>query len=180
MNTPEDLAREGKRAYENKQYPQAAELFLRASRAWKTAGASQDAAEAANNASVAYLQAGEAQAALDVLQGTAEIFTQAGDLKRAGMAWGNAAAALEALDRLDEALRAYERAADLLKQAREPDLRLHVMQAISALQLRTGRQLEALASMQAGLEGVEKLSPKQRFLRRLLQIPLDWLNRRFS
>ncbi len=180
MTTPQDISQAGKRAYENGQYAQAAALFLQARDAWKDNNAPLEAAEAANNASVSLLQAGEAQAALDVVQGTAAVFLRAGDLKRAGMAWGNAAAALEALERLDEALDAYRQSADLLKQAGETDLRLHVMQAISALQLRSGRQLEALASMQAGLDGVEKLSPKQRLLRRLLQIPLDWLNRRFS
>ena len=180
MTTPQDLSAAGKRAYENGRYAQAAALFLQARDAWKEHNEPLEAAEAANNASVAFLQAGEAQTALDVVRGTAEIFTQAGDLKRAGMAWGNIAAALEALERLDEALDAYQQSADLLKRAGESDLRLHVMQAISALQLRSGRQLEALASMQAGLDGVGKLTPKQRFLRRLLQIPMDWLNRRSS
>ena len=179
MTTPQELSQAGKRFYEKGQYGRAAALFLRARDAWKEQGEPLEAAEAANNASVAFLQAGEAQTALDVVRGTAEIFARAGDLRRAGMAWGNAAAALEALKRPDEALEAYQQSADLLKRAGESDLRLHVMQAISALQLRSGRQLEALASMQAGLDGVEKPTPKQRFLRRLLQIPMDWLNRRF-
>lgn len=176
----EKLSQEAKRAYEQGQYAHAVELFLQAQQAFQQAGETLMAAEMANNASVAALQANDAEAALQYAQPTISLFEQAEDARRAGMAWGNTAAALEALGRLDEALDAYGRAADLLKQANEPDLRLHVMQAISALQLRTGRQLEALASMQAGLDGIAHPSPKQRFLKRLLKVPFEWLNKRFS
>jgi hypothetical protein len=45
------------------------------------------------------------------------------------------------------------------------------MQSLSALQLRTGHQLEELATMQAGLDGLEKPNPQQRALKKLLQMP---------
>ncbi len=181
MNTQaETLSEEGKRAYEQGEYTRALDLFLQAQAVFQRTGDVLMAAEMANNASVAALQADDPDAALQHARPTIALFEQAGDARRAGMAWGNAAAALEALGRLDEALDAYAHAADLLKQANEPDLRLHVMQSISALQLRTGRQLEALASMQAGLDGIAHPSPKQRLLKRLLKVPFEWLNKRFS
>jgi hypothetical protein len=87
------------------------------------------------------------------------------------MALGNLGTALEAVGRLDEAIQAYQQSADVLKQANETEMRASVMQSLSALQLRTGHQLEALATMQAGLDGLKKPSPKQRALRKLLNLP---------
>lgn len=116
------------------------------------------------------------EAALEVVLGTDKIFAEAGDLRRQAMALGNQAAALEALNRPDEAIDAYERSAELLTQVGDTETRVSVMQSLSALQLRHGRQLEALATMQAGLNGVKHPTPKQRMLRKLLQIPFKFMN----
>jgi chaperonin cofactor prefoldin len=104
-------------------------------------------------------------------------FDQAGDVLHQAMALGNWAAALEELDRLDDAAEAYQQSADLLKQIGEDGLRVHVMQSLSALQLRMGRQLQALATMQAGLEDVRRPTPKQLLLKQLLKIPFRLLGR---
>jgi hypothetical protein len=109
--------------------------------------------------------------------GTDEIFAAAGDARRQALAIGNQAAALEGIGRSEEALEAYSRSADLLASLGETELRANVMQSASALQLRMGRQLEALASMQAGLSGLKHPTPKQRLVRRLLGLPFRWLDR---
>lgn len=178
--TPEQLAKEGKQAYQRGDYPAAAALFEAARHGYTGSNEALNAAEMANNASVAYLQAGEAQAALQAAEGTAAIFAQAGDLRRQGMALGNLGSALEALARPDEALQAYQQSAEVLQQCGEDELRASVMQSISGLQFRTGRQLQALASMQDGLEGIKRPSPKQKFLKRLLRIPFEMLNKKSS
>jgi tetratricopeptide (TPR) repeat protein len=98
-------------------------------------------------------------------------------LRRQGLALGNLAAALEANGRLEEAVELYQQSADVLKQAGEDQLRANVMQSLSAVQLRTGRQLEALASMSAGLEDIKHPNPKQSILKRLLRIPFRMLDR---
>jgi tetratricopeptide (TPR) repeat protein len=174
---PKQLSIEGQSAYKRGDYQAAARAFEAASQAYATLDDALNAAELANNASVAYLQSGEAQAALQILDGTAEVFRLADDVRRQAMAIGNQAAALEALGRLDEAIDAYQQSADLLKQAGEDQLRLNVMQILSALQLRTGRQLEALASMKVGLDGVEKLSVKQRLIQKLLNVPFQMMDK---
>jgi tetratricopeptide (TPR) repeat protein len=171
------MAKKAKAAYQRGDYLLAANTFESASQAYITAGDELNAAEMANNGSVAFLQAGEAEAALKVVEGTPEVFAQAGDLGRQGMALGNYASALEALDRLEEAEEAYAMSAELLEQAGEDKLRANVMQSLSGLQFRSGRQLEALASMKTGLDDVKKPSAKQRFLKRLLSIPFDMLNK---
>jgi hypothetical protein len=52
------------------------------------------------------------------------------------------------------------------------------MQALSALQLRMGRQLEALATMNAGLAEVKRPNPAQRLAKKILQVPFDYLKPR--
>jgi len=174
---PKQLSKEGQSAYKRGDHMAAARAFEAASRAYSAADDPLSAAELANNSSVAFLQAGDAQMALEAVEGTVEVFQLAGDTCRQAMAIGNRAAALEALDRLDEAIDAYHQSADLLKDAGEDQLRLNVMQSLSVLQMRTGRQLEALASMKVGLDGTEKLSVKQRFIQKLLNIPFQMMDK---
>ncbi|HSF82030.1 MAG TPA: hypothetical protein VLA49_12390 [Anaerolineales bacterium] len=175
--SPNQLLAEAKKAYEMGNFVESAHTFEAAAQAFTSSGDELMASEMRNNSSVAFLQAGEAESALQAVEGTAAIFANAGDIRRQGMALGNLGAALEAVNLLDESVEAYMQSADLLKQAGDTDLRLHVMRSISALQLRTGRQIEALATMQAGLEDVDKPSPKQRFLKRLLDIPSRLMNK---
>jgi tetratricopeptide (TPR) repeat protein len=172
-NSPRLFADQGKSAYQRGDYHAAAGHFTAAAAAYLLAGDSLMAAEMHNNASVAYLQAGEAEKALAEVAGTPEIFAAAGDVRRQAMAVGNRAAALEGLKRVEEALESYELSADLFKQAGDSDLRLHTQQARSALLLNSGRQLQALAVMKSGLDDLNKPTPKQRFLRRLLELPFS-------
>jgi tetratricopeptide (TPR) repeat protein len=176
--SPEKLAQEGKAAYQRGDFLNAAHTFEAARVAYQAVGDLLTAAEMANNCSVAYLKAGEGASALAAVEGTAEIFAQAGDLRRQGMALSNRAAALEALERYEEAIQGYQLSADILQQAGEDQLRAQTMQSLSMLQFNIGRQLQALATMQAGLEGVRRPTPKQSFLKRLLNIPIEMITRR--
>lgn len=169
----ESLVKEAKATYQRGDYLEAAKKFEASRQAYQAANDPLNAAEMANNASVAFLQANDAEMAYKSVQGTSEIFSQAGDLRRQGMALGNLAAALEALDRDDEAMEMYQQSAEVLAQAGEDQLRAAVMQSLSMIQFRSGKQLQALATMQNGLEGVKKPSVKQNFLKKLLHIPID-------
>jgi tetratricopeptide (TPR) repeat protein len=175
--SPEILTKEGKSAYQSGDFLAAAQAFEAAQQGYLRQGDQLNAAELANNRSVACLQAGEAQAALQAVEGTAEVFAEAGDLRRQGMALGNLASALEAVDRTEEAMEAYLQSANVLEKAGEDQLRANVMHSLSTLQFRSGKQLQALATMQSGLEGVKRPSPKQTLLKKLLSIPVDMLTR---
>ena len=122
------------------------------------------------------LQAGDAQKALQLTDGTDTVFASVGDIRRQGIALANQAAALEALNRLKEALERYQAASDLLKQSGEKEMRSMVLQNISTLQLRTGNQLQALASMDSALDQKKKLSLKEKMLKKLLKVPFDMMN----
>lgn len=171
--SPQKLAKEGKAAYKSGEYEAAARLFEAARQGYQAVNDPLNAAEMANNCSVSYLQAEDGEAALAAMQGSDAVFAQAGDLKRQGMALSNRGAALEALERSEEAIATYQEAAKILQQAGEDQMRAQVMQSLSSLQLKLGRQWEALGSMQAGLEGVQDPSLKQKLLKKLLNTPLE-------
>jgi len=174
---PKQLDKEGKAAYQRGDFSAAAHAFQAAAQGFASTGDVLTSAEMSNNVSVALLQAGDAPAALEAVETTPAIFAQAGDVRRQAMALGNRAAALEALKRFDEAAQAYEQSADLFNQIGEDGLRTNVLQSLSALQLRTGRQLQSLASMQAGLELIERPTPQQSLLKRLLRVPFHMLGK---
>jgi len=175
--TPNKLAQEGKAACQRSDYLGAGRAFQAAAEGFEAAQDLANAAEMLNNSSVAYLQAGDAQEALNKVEKTPAMFASVGDLRRQGMALGNIAAALEALGRVAEAVEAYQQSAELLKQAGDDDSRIRVVQSLSSLQLRKGQQLQALVTMQVGLEDVKKPTPQQRLLKRLLGIPFQMLRR---
>lgn len=169
-NDPAKLVEDGKRAFEQKQFDLASNLFQQAAEVYALNYDITLAAEAKNNLSVALLQAGKAKAALDAVIGTDEVFAVAKDLKRQAMALGNQAAALEALHRYDEAIAHYERAAEIFAYAGEGDLRAMVMQSAAALKLKKGKVAESAFKMMGALEAKEKPSLLDRILRFFLRI----------
>lgn len=174
---PEDLSETGKSAFKEGDFERAIELFRAAAEGYQLSGNITDSAEMKNNLSVALLHLDEADLALQAVEGTPEVFAQAGDGRRQAMALGNQAAALAALQKTSEAEEAYHQSAELLKNLGEDEMRASVMRAISELQLRSGRHLEAVASMQTGLDGIKKPKLQQRMLRRLLKMPFKLMNR---
>ncbi len=168
---PEQLETEGKSAYGEKDYQQAADLFLAAEEGYRLKGEAVKAAEMANNRCVALIQAGENQDALDAVKDTIEIFEQDGETLLQAMALGNRASAYQALGELDLAIADYEQAEQLFRQLGKKDLRLDVSKSLSALQMRQGKTLEALGTMQAGVAEIERPTLKQRILKKLLSLP---------
>lgn len=179
MNTDPSttLVKQAEQRYRSEKYAEAAALFEQAAQVFLQSGDALKAAEMSNNRSVALLQAGQKQAALEAAEGTDQVFAQSGDVRRQAMALGNQAAALEALNRLDEALARYRQCSELLKQVGDSENRAAVLKTISALQIRTGHQLEALASMEVALDNTKKPSLQERFLKKLIDIPMRMLRR---
>lgn len=167
---PKTIANRATQAYQEGDFEQAARLFADAATAYQEAGLPLDAAEMHNNQSVAHLQNDNAQAALDAVFGTEAIFAEAGDIRRQGLAAGNEAAALEALNRLDEAAVRYQASGDLLEKVDEDQLRASVMQSLAWILVRRGKLFEGLFAMNSGLRGVKNPTFKQKILRALLKL----------
>lgn len=149
---PAQLDAQGKQAFQEKRFDEAAEYFRQAAEGYTLERAILLAAEMKNNMSVALLQAGKPQASLDAALGTDEAFAGANDIKRQAMAVGNQAAALEELKRYEEALERYERSAELFRQAGEDDLRSMVMKSAAAIKLKTGNITESAFKMMGSLD----------------------------
>jgi len=175
--TPEQLEQDGKNAYQIEDFNAALKAFEAAEISYQTQGNHIKAAEMANNRSVTLLQAGDPEGAIKAVEGTIQVFAEAKDLKRQAMAIGNHASAVEALGNKEQAEDLYWESANLLKSIGEMDLHASVLQSISKLQLRSGRYMEAIASMQSGLEDVEKPTFRQRMVKKLLQVPMNLVNR---
>jgi tetratricopeptide (TPR) repeat protein len=173
----DQLEKDAKAAYQGENYIKAAALFNAALESHWSLGDSLKAAELANNVSVSYLLAGEAEQAFRVLEGIDDTFDTVGNTRGLAFTLGNRAAALEALGKKEEALHAYQKSADHFNQIGDRELYTQTMQSLSALQLRSGRSLEALTTMKVGINLVENPKFKHRLLKRLLDIPFRLLDR---
>ena len=176
LATSQEISSQAKQAYDKGNFLEAARLFKNAAEDLSAGGDQLGAAEQENNRSVALLKAGDAKGALLAAQDTDRVFQQGGDIRRQAIALGNIAAALEASGKLTEALDYYQQSADLLKQANDLELRTFALKNLSALQLRMGRQFEAMASMDAALNPKKKMTLVEKILKKLLKVPLRMLH----
>jgi len=85
------------------------------------------------------------------------------------MAFGNQAAALEALKKNDLAIEAYERSAALFAEAGEGEMRSTVLQSAAMLKLKRGKMVDSALSMIGSVESTQKPNLLQRFLRFILR-----------
>ncbi len=169
------IIKQARAAYESGSYLEAARLYEEAANVFAAQKDQAAAAEMRNNRSVALLKGGDANEALKAAQGTETVFLERNDSVRAAMAYGNQAAALEELGKDKPALELYEKSSELLKGTGNDELRVYVLQNISALQLKTGGHLQSMASMQAALDLKPRLSVKERLLNCLLKVPFRML-----
>jgi tetratricopeptide (TPR) repeat protein len=169
-STAQGLYKEGK-------YLEAAEAFLQAARLYASLENDLLYAEMQNNRSVALLQAGQPHSAWEAASGTERVFLDANDFRRAAIALGNQASALEAMGKIKEAIQYYEQSADLFSQVGDKEHNILVLQSLSNAQVRSGHRIDALFSMQAALAKKKHLSLKERFLKSLLRIPVQLMQR---
>ena len=120
-------------------------------------------AEQKNNLSVALLRCNKAQAALDAVLGTEKVFESVGDKQKEGMALANTASAYEALKQFDAAAEAYEGAIACFKESGDKKLRSITLKALSDLQLKTGKEYVALATLKASYENKPNPGLKDKF-----------------
>lgn len=171
------LAEGAKAAFQRGEFEAAIEGFKSAREKYLQSEDHLMAAEMGNNLSVALLQASQFEGALQAVEGTPQLFLEAEDKHRAAMAFGNLASALEATGDLQAAEQPLQRAIQLFQETGDKENLMHTAKALSQLQLKLGKPLEAVSSMQGGLTGQSKLSLKNRVLRSILSIPSRILGR---
>ncbi len=171
------LAEEGKSLYQAKKFLPAAEAFLQAAELYAACGNTLLGAEMRNNQCVSLLLAKKPQQAFAAVRGTSESFLTEGQTTKAGMALANEATALKDKGEIDAALETFTRAGELFRSADESDLYLQTMQSVSSIKFKSRDLTGALFSMQKGLEGIEKLTWRQKLLKNLLKLPDKFLNK---
>ncbi len=172
QSSPSELEKEASEEYEAGRLETAIHLYRAAHEGFLAEEDGLKAAEMANNLCVVLLQAGRPQEALEMVRGSPEFFQASGEEDRAAQSYGNLGAALEACGEDEAAMSAYSKAAELLRGLGDQENYAYTMQALSRLQLRRGKPIEAVYSMQSGLADAPRLSLKERALRWLLNLPL--------
>jgi len=162
------IVKKAQTAYNKGDYGEAANLFECAAKEYSTAEYPLIAAEMQNNQCVALLKAGQPSEALETVRGTENVFETAGETKHQAMALANIGAALDDLRRSIDAMQAYNQSAELFKQIGEGELRADVLERISILQIRSGKGIESLITMEAAIDSKDKLSLRDRVLKGLM------------
>lgn len=168
-NTASELNQKGMAAFGQENFEAAVQYFQQAADAHQKAGAELDAAEALNNLSVALVKLNRGTEALKAVEGTEAIFDAANDLKRKAMAMGNEAAALEILGKTDQAIALYEKAARLLHELGEDEMKTIVLQTLSEIKLRQGKISSTAMDAVDALISNPKPTLKQKILKFFLR-----------
>jgi tetratricopeptide (TPR) repeat protein len=178
MTNPNSLKEQGLQLFHQDKLAEAAEKFQAAADLYQAEGQAVSAAEARNNVCVVRLAEKDWDAALAAVKGTPELFQQHGQPLRQAQALSNLAAAHDGAGHLDEAAALYEQAIDLYKELGDTENRAACWKALSNLQIKQDNKLQALASMQAGLNLSTDLSPKEKTLKGLLDQAFKLMNGR--
>lgn len=166
--TASELKARGLQHYSAERYAEAAQAFAQAAQSFDSAGERAAAAEMRNNECVARMAVGDWPGALAAVEGTAEVFRAIPDRLREGQALANLAAAHDGAGHVEQAVEVYLQAIDLFGELGETETRSACFKKLSALQIKLGRQMQALASMRSGLTLASELSPKEKMLKDLL------------
>lgn len=175
--SPKDLEILALNAYRESRLDEATQAFTTARQAYLAEGNEVKAAEMSSNLSVVLLKADRPDEALEAATGQPEVFIHFGEETLAARAYGNLGSALEACGDLANAEQAYRQAAELFASLGDTEHHRYTMQSLSSLQLRLGRPLEALGTMQVSLDAQPRLSVRDRLIRRLLKLPNRLLGR---
>ena len=176
MPTAAELKEQGLALFRKDRLAEAADRFAQAAALYAAEGQPPAAAEMRNNLAVIHLAEKDWQAALADVDGTPEVFRAAGDRLREAQALSNLAAANEGLEELETAAEQYVAAIEIFTELGEKENRSACWKALSGLQIKQDKKLQALASMQAGLNLQPKLSIREKTLKGLLDKAFKLMN----
>jgi tetratricopeptide (TPR) repeat protein len=177
-NEAEQLKELGLQQFQKNQFKLASESFQKCVSLLENEGMTPESAEMRNNQAVALVRIKSYQEALEALQGTPEAFHAAGDLQKEGMAFANLGNALEGLKDNPAAIEAYEKSIECFKSCGEKKLLSITLKYLSDLQMRSGKQYQALASLQSAYEESPDATLKTNFFKRGLDFLIKKVTRR--
>lgn len=174
----EQLKQLGLQQFQKNQFKAASESFQNCVTLLEFDGMTPESAEMRNNLAVALVRTKSYQEALQALQGTPEAFLAAGDEQKQGMAFANLGNALEALKENEAAIEAYEKAIECFKTCGEKKFLSVTLKYLSDLQMKSGRQYQALASLQSSYEESPEANLKTNFFKRGLDFVINKITKR--
>lgn len=157
------LVDSAKADFQKNNFQLAADKFAQCLEMLQGIGSPLEIAEIQNNLSVALLRCSKPQEALNAVLGTDQIFAEAGDKQKQGIALANIASAYEALKEFEDAALAYKNAIECFKESGDKKLRSITLRSLSDLQLKTGNEFVALATLQASYDNKPFASKKDKF-----------------
>ena len=175
MMTSATAEEKGHAAYQAGDYQEAIRQFKLAHQAYLEQQELGKAGEMANNLCVVYLKLDAPQDALSIVAETPQLFMNLGLELQTAQAYGNLASALEGCGDLEDAEAAYIEARDRFAKLEDEEALSLTLHALSQLQLRRGKTLEALSSMQTSLDTSPKKGLGQRVLKKILDLPSRFL-----
>ncbi len=175
--SPDEIEKLALESYRSGRFEESIERFKAVRQQYLNEQNPSKAAEIANNLCVVMLAVKQPQMALKAVRDTPQFFISQGDEIHAAQAYGNLASALEACGQISAAEDAYRQAIGLFEKLGDSDKYSSTLQALSQLQLRQGKPLDALSTMQGGLESMPKPRMRDRVLRKLLKWPFRLLGR---
>jgi len=164
----EDLNEKAKIDFQKNKFPLAASGFRTCLDLLEPEGAALDIAEVRNNLAVALVRTGDFAPALEAVLGTDSVFADANDPRRQGIALANLGSAYEGLKEYDQAAAAYEKAIELFKENGEKKLASITLHTLSDLQLKSGKQYQAIGTLQASYLVKPQANLKDKFFKTVL------------
>jgi tetratricopeptide (TPR) repeat protein len=169
MPSPTELKDAGLALFRQDKYVEAIAKFTEAAQRYEAQSDLAAAAEMRNNIGVMHIAEKNFEAALEAVVGTPDVFHAIGDKLREAQAISNIANILENLSRFDEAAKLYEQAIAMFTELNERENRAACWKALSNVQVKLDKKMQALASMQAGLNLSPNLSARERTLKGLIE-----------
>lgn len=170
MSTGQELQARGVKLFQQKEYEEAARVFVQAIEQYDAEGDKELAAEMQVNLGLVHRSLGEHQQALDAMQEALRVFQASGDQMRIAKVMGNMGGVYAALGDKEQAYNCYRNAADIFDELGEKKLHGETLVAMGDLQVRDGKLTAGAATYEVGLSELDNLSAGQKVLKSLIGI----------
>jgi tetratricopeptide (TPR) repeat protein len=166
----QELKEEGKRLFHEGLYEEATAAFGQAQEMFEAEGNEGEAAEMVNNLGVIHRMQGRWDEAIAALEKARAAFVRLGDRNREAQTLGNLGGLYATRGERDRAKECLRQAADIFAQSGETQLQGETLLALGVQMWKTGDRSGGLATYEAGLHALQRLTAGQKALRGLLSL----------
>ncbi len=172
------LKEEGLRLFQEGLYEESAAKFRQAQEKFLAEGNEVEAAEMVNNLGVVYRMQGKWDKAIAALEEARAVFVRLGDRSREAQTLGNLGGLYASKHEREQAKECLRQAADIFAELGDDQRRGETLMALGVQQWKTGDRGAGIATYEAGLHSLQRLSASQKTLRGLLKMRSRLLGRK--